>query len=61
MLVLGDGTDHTEGVGKTTLIQSLVSENFPENVPQVSNPIRVPLDGTHADRIATIVDTACMH
>lgn len=59
MLVLGDGKGYLEGVGKTTLIQSLVSETFPENVPQVSNPIRVPLDGTNTDRIATIVDTAC--
>ena len=59
MLVLGDGALHSESVGKTTLIQSLVSDTFPEDVPPVTNPIQVPLDGSNTDNIATIVDTAC--
>lgn len=47
------------GVGKTSLIFSLVSEEFSEEVPAKSEEITIPPDVT-PDRVTTqIVDTSC--
>lgn len=41
ILLVGDG-----GVGKTSLILSLVSEEFPESVPPKAEEITIPADVT---------------
>lgn len=41
ILLLGD-----KGVGKTSIILSLVSEEFPEDVPQKAEEITIPADVT---------------
>lgn len=51
ILLLGD-----RGVGKTSLILSLVSEEFPENVPPKAEEITIPADVTPEQVPTNIVD-----
>ncbi|XP_017781460.1 PREDICTED: mitochondrial Rho GTPase isoform X2 [Nicrophorus vespilloides] len=51
ILLLGD-----RGVGKTSLILSLVSEEFPENVPTRAEEITIPADVTPEQVPTNIVD-----
>ena len=51
ILLLGD-----PGVGKTSLILSLVSEEFPENVPPKAEEITIPADVTPEQVPTNIVD-----
>ncbi|KAK9695169.1 Ras family [Popillia japonica] len=51
ILLVGD-----QGVGKTSLILSLVSEEFPENVPAKAEEITIPADVTPEQVPTNIVD-----
>lgn len=51
ILLLGD-----PGVGKTSLILSLVSEEFPEDVPGRAEEITIPADVTPEQVPTNIVD-----
>lgn len=51
ILLVGD-----RGVGKTSLILSLVSEEFPENVPAKAEEITIPADVTPEQVPTNIVD-----
>lgn len=51
ILLVGD-----KGVGKTSLILSLVSEEFPENVPAKAEEITIPADVTPEQVPTNIVD-----
>lgn len=51
ILLVGDS-----GVGKTSLILSLVSEEFPENVPSKAEEITIPADVTPEQVPTNIVD-----
>lgn len=51
ILLVGD-----RGVGKTSLILSLVSEEFPENVPHKAEEITIPADVTPEQVPTNIVD-----
>lgn len=51
ILLVGD-----RGVGKTSLILSLVSEEFPENVPPKAEEITIPADVTPEQVPTNIVD-----
>lgn len=51
ILLVGD-----KGVGKTSLILSLVSEEFPENVPAKAEEITIPADVTPEHVPTNIVD-----
>lgn len=51
ILLVGD-----RGVGKTSLILSLVSEEFPENVPSKAEEITIPADVTPEQVPTNIVD-----
>ncbi|CAH0555098.1 unnamed protein product [Brassicogethes aeneus] len=51
ILLVGD-----QGVGKTSLILSLVSEEFPENVPNKAEEITIPADVTPEQVPTNIVD-----
>lgn len=51
ILLLGD-----QGVGKTSLILSLVSEEFPEDVPGKAEEITIPADVTPEQVPTNIVD-----
>lgn len=51
ILLVGD-----PGVGKTSLILSLVSEEFPENVPPKAEEITIPADVTPEQVPTNIVD-----
>ncbi|XP_049823573.1 mitochondrial Rho GTPase isoform X1 [Aethina tumida] len=51
ILLVGD-----KGVGKTSLILSLVSEEFPENVPSKAEEITIPADVTPEQVPTNIVD-----
>lgn len=51
ILLLGD-----QGVGKTSIILSLVSEEFPENVPTRAEEITIPADVTPEQVPTNIVD-----
>ncbi|XP_077247688.1 mitochondrial Rho GTPase 1-like isoform X2 [Tasmannia lanceolata] len=53
LVVLGD-----EGTGKSSLIATVAAESFPENVPSLLPPTRLPLD-YFPDRVPlTIIDTS---
>ena len=49
ILLVGD-----PGVGKTSLIYSLISEEFPENVPPRADEITIPPDVT-PEKVNTII------
>lgn len=51
ILLVGD-----RGVGKTSLILSLVSEEFPEEVPSKAEEITIPADVTPEQVPTNIVD-----
>lgn len=51
ILIVGDA-----GVGKTSLILSLVSEEFPEDVPSKAEEITIPADVTPEQVPTNIVD-----
>lgn len=51
ILLVGDA-----GVGKTSLILSLVSEEFPEDVPPKAEEITIPADVTPEQVPTNIVD-----
>lgn len=51
ILLVGD-----QGVGKTSLILSLVSEEFPEDVPTKAEEITIPADVTPEQVPTNIVD-----
>lgn len=51
ILLVGD-----QGVGKTSLILSLVSEEFPEDVPAKAEEITIPANVTPQDVPTNIVD-----
>lgn len=51
ILIVGDA-----GVGKTSLILSLVSEEFPEDVPAKAEEITIPADVTPEQVPTNIVD-----
>lgn len=51
ILIVGDA-----GVGKTSLILSLVSEEFPEDVPPKAEEITIPADVTPEQVPTNIVD-----
>jgi mitochondrial Rho GTPase 1 len=51
ILLVGD-----HGVGKTSLILSLVSEEFPEDVPPKAEEITIPADVTPEQVPTNIVD-----
>lgn len=51
ILLVGD-----PGVGKTSLILSLVSEEFPEDVPPKAEEITIPADVTPEQVPTNIVD-----
>ena len=51
ILIVGD-----PGVGKTSLILSLVSEEFPEDVPPKAEEITIPADVTPEQVPTNIVD-----
>lgn len=51
ILLVGD-----RGVGKTSLILSLVSEEFPEEVPPKAEEITIPADVTPEQVPTNIVD-----
>lgn len=51
ILLVGD-----KGVGKTSLILSLVSEEFPEEVPPKAEEITIPADVTPEQVPTNIVD-----
>lgn len=51
ILLLGD-----QGVGKTSLVMSLVSEEFPEEVPGKAEEITIPADVTPEQVPTNIVD-----
>lgn len=51
ILLLGD-----EGVGKTSLVMSLVSEEFPDDVPGKAEEITIPADVTPEQVPTNIVD-----
>lgn len=51
ILLVGD-----QGVGKTSLILSLVSEEFPEDVPLKAEEITIPADVTPEQVPTNIVD-----
>ena len=52
-------SSETAGVGKTSLIYSLVSEEFSQEVPPRAEEITIPPDVT-PDRVTTqIVDYSC--
>lgn len=51
ILLIGDA-----GVGKTSLILSLVSEEFPEDVPPKAEEITIPADVTPEQVPTNIVD-----
>jgi mitochondrial Rho GTPase 1 len=55
ILLLGD-----PGVGKTSLILSLVSEEFPEEVPPKAEEITIPADVTPEHVPTNIVDYSSM-
>lgn len=51
--VIGD-----QGTGKSSLIVSVATESFPENVPKLVPPTRLPAD-YYPDRVPiTIIDTS---
>ncbi|KAJ0977547.1 hypothetical protein J5N97_013021 [Dioscorea zingiberensis] len=53
IVVVGD-----QGTGKSSLIVSIATESFPENVPRVMPPTRLPAD-IYPDRVPiTIIDTS---
>jgi mitochondrial Rho GTPase 1 len=53
VVVIGD-----PGTGKSSLIVALATEQFPENVPRVMPPTRLPAD-YFPDRVPiTIIDTS---
>lgn len=54
ILLVGD-----RGVGKTSLILSLVSEEFPEDVPHRAEEITIPADVTPEMVPTNIVDYSC--
>ncbi|KAM0947780.1 putative small GTPase, EF-hand domain, EF-hand domain pair, EF hand associated, type-1, MIRO [Dioscorea sansibarensis] len=56
IVVVGD-----QGTGKSSLIVSIATESFPENVPRVMPPTRLPAD-IYPDRVPiTIIDTSASH
>jgi mitochondrial Rho GTPase 1 len=55
ILLVGDN-----GVGKTSLILSLVSEEFPEEVPPKAEEITIPADVTPENVPTNIVDYCCL-
>lgn len=55
ILLVGD-----QGVGKTSLILSLVSEEFPEEVPPKAEEITIPADVTPEHVPTNIVDYSSM-
>jgi len=58
VVVIGD-----PGTGKSSLVVALATEQFPENVPRVMPPTRLPAD-YFPDRVPiTIIDTSsrCPH
>ena len=55
ILLVGD-----RGVGKTSLILSLVSEEFPEDVPPKAEEITIPADVTPEMVPTSIVDYSGM-
>lgn len=55
ILLVGD-----QGVGKTSLILSLVSEEFPEEVPPKAEEITIPADVTPEHVPTNIVDYTSM-
>lgn len=56
ILLVGD-----RGVGKTSLILSLVSEEFPEDVPSKAEEITIPADVTPEMVPTSIVDYSGMY
>lgn len=54
ILLLGD-----PGVGKTSLILSLVTEEFAENVPPKAEEITIPADVTPEQVPTNIIDICC--
>lgn len=55
ILLVGD-----QGVGKTSLILSLVSEEFPEDVPPKAEEITIPADVTPEQVPTNIVDYSAL-
>lgn len=56
ILLVGDA-----GVGKTSLILSLVSEEFPEDVPPKAEEITIPANVTPEQVPTNIVDYSSMY
>ena len=47
-------------VGKTSIITTFISDNFPENVDPVLCEVVIPADCTTNGASLTIVDSSCM-
>lgn len=55
----GGGTGSVARVGKTSLITTFISDNFPENVDPVLCEVVIPADYTSNGASLTIVDSSC--
>ena len=56
---VGEGTARVARVGKTSLITTFISDNFPENVDPVLCEVVIPADYTSNGASLTIVDSSC--